>query len=94
MNHPSLFRRVNRWAIGSVACLVLIALVLAVVNAIDCAPYGLALRRANKLKAEDLTALAVACTRYEKGGHSIAVSSDLLVRMKWRLLPIVYGPNP
>src|SRR5438876_6685661 len=69
MNRPSLFRWLARWTIGSVICLYLILLVMVAVNAIDYAPYGLALRRANKLKIADLEKLAAACTRYEKEGH-------------------------
>jgi hypothetical protein len=48
---------------------VLIAVVLGIVNLIDYAPYGLALRRVRQLTAEDLAALAAACTRHETRGH-------------------------
>lgn len=69
MSRPSLFRWMTRWAIGSVVCLFLIALALVAANAIDYTPFGLALRRANKLSVADLERLAAACTQYEKGGH-------------------------
>ena len=71
----------SRWgkrsAIGSLLGLVLAALVLVVVNAIDYAPYGLALRRVHKLNSKELIALAAACARYEKGGHQRLLNGEI-----------------
>lgn len=77
MSRPSLFRWLARWLIGSVVCLGLFAVGLVAVNAIDYAPYGLALRRAEKLTQADLGSLAAACTRYEKRGHQRLFGDDI-----------------
>ncbi|MBI5381157.1 MAG: hypothetical protein HZA31_04590 [Opitutae bacterium] len=77
MNRPSLFHWLTRWAIGSFACVVLIATGLAIANAIDYAPYGLALRRTNGMTHEDLEALAAVCTRHEQHGHQRLFGDDI-----------------
>jgi hypothetical protein len=77
MQRPSLFHWLIRWGIGSVVCLFLIVIGLGLVNAIDYAPYGLALRRAEKMSRADLESLAAACTRYEQRGHQRLIGDNI-----------------
>ena len=66
-----------RWAIGSLVCLILIAIGSVLANVIDYAPYGLALRRAQKMTQTELKALAAACTHYEPNGHQRLLGDDI-----------------
>lgn len=69
-------RRIRWWTYSAVG-LVLVALGLALVNAIDYAPYGLAMRRAATLPDADLESLAGTCTRYEQRGHQRLFGNDI-----------------
>lgn len=77
MKRPSLFGWLARWAIGSLVCLVLIAIGMALLNAIDYAPYGLALRRAERITQAELESLAAACTRYEQRGGQRLLGNEI-----------------